>query len=98
MDSASKSPIFSHFSETLTGVSTIRAYGVQEQFIEKMQNNLNENITYVNAINYADRWVTMRLELIGNLITALASFFAVFSRNTLSPGLVGLTISYSLSV
>lgn len=35
---------------------------------------------------------------IANLITALASLFAVFSRNTLSPGLVGLSISLSLTV
>ena len=29
MDSASKSPIFSHFSESLSGVSSIRAYKVR---------------------------------------------------------------------
>jgi ATP-binding cassette subfamily C (CFTR/MRP) protein 1 len=29
LNSASKSPIFSHFGETLTGVSTIRAFGAQ---------------------------------------------------------------------
>lgn len=33
MDSASKSPIFSHFSESLTGVSSIRAYKVRKIII-----------------------------------------------------------------
>lgn len=32
------------------------------------------------------------------MITALASLFAVFSRNSLSPGLVGLSISLSITV
>ena len=59
---------------------------------------MDENNIYVLIANYADRWLGLRLELIGNIITALASLFAVFSRNSLSAGLVGLSISLSLSV
>jgi len=98
LDSATKSPIFSHFSETLTGVSTIRAYESQKRFVSRMHKNMDENNIYVLIANYADRWLGLRLELIGNIITALASLFAVFSRNSLSAGLVGLSISLSLSI
>ncbi len=59
---------------------------------------MDDNNIYVLIANYADRWLGLRLEFIGNIITALASLFAVFSRNSLSPGLVGLSISLSLSV
>lgn len=31
LESVSRSPIYSHFGETVTGVSTIRAYSVQEK-------------------------------------------------------------------
>lgn len=34
LESNCRSPIYSHFSETVTGVSTVRAYGVQEDFIK----------------------------------------------------------------
>ena len=63
-----------------------------------MQANVDENNIYVLITNFADRWLGLRLELVGNLITALAALFAVFSRETLSPGIVGLSISLSLSV
>ena len=33
--SISKSPIFSHFGETVSGVSSIRAYGEQSRFISR---------------------------------------------------------------
>ena len=33
IESISKSPIFSHFAETLNGVDSIRAYDLGEQFI-----------------------------------------------------------------
>ena len=98
LDSASRSPIFSHFSETLAGVSTIKAYAAQHRFVEKMENTVNENNIFVHIYNSADRWLGLRLELIGNVITALSALFAVFSRNTQSAGLVGLSISLSLSV
>lgn len=98
MDSVTKSPIFSHFSETIAGVSTLRAYACQDRFINKMQRNIDDNNIYVLITNFADRWLGLRLELIGAVITALSSLFAVFSRNTLSPGLVGLSISLSLSI
>jgi ATP-binding cassette, subfamily C (CFTR/MRP), member 1 len=43
LNSASKSPIFSHFGETLTGISTIRAYRVQERFVNQMNEKIDEN-------------------------------------------------------
>ncbi|CAF0716997.1 unnamed protein product [Brachionus calyciflorus] len=98
LDSSTKSPIFSFFSETLAGVSTIRAFGSQNQFIKRMEKNVDENTVYIYTANCAERWLILRLDFIANLIAALASLFAVFSRNSLSPGLVGLSISLAITV
>lgn len=46
LNSVSKSPIFSHFGETLTGISTIRAYRVQNRFISQMNEKIDENSHY----------------------------------------------------
>nr|QBP17584.1 ABCC1-X8-like protein [Brachionus rotundiformis]QNH67883.1 ATP-binding cassette transporter subfamily C member 1 X8 [Brachionus rotundiformis] len=98
LDSSTKSPIFSFFSETLAGVSTIRAFNSKNRFIKKMEKNVDENTVYIYTANCAERWLIIRLDFIANLIAALASLFAVFSRNSLSPGLVGLSISLSITV
>jgi len=40
LNSVTRSPIFSHFGETLSGVSTIRAYDVQNRFVGEMSNKV----------------------------------------------------------
>ena len=98
LNSASKSPIFSHFGETLTGVNTIRAYGAQDRFIGIMRSRIDENLLYFYPDTISNRWLALRLEFIGSLVTLFASLFAVISHGTISASLAGLSISYSLNV
>ena len=44
------------------------------------------------------RWIALRLEFVGSLIIFFSSFFVVLQRNNLTPGIIGLTVSYSLTV
>lgn len=46
----------------------------------------------------AERWLDVRIETIGNLIIFFAALFAVLSRGTVNPGLVGLSITYALQI
>jgi ABC-type multidrug transport system fused ATPase/permease subunit len=43
-------------------------------------------------------WLAVRLETVGNLVVLFAALFAVLGRETLGPGIVGLSISYALQV
>lgn len=47
---------------------------------------------------HVHRWLAVRLEMVGNFIIFFASLFAVLGRKTMSPGLVGLSVSYALQV
>lgn len=46
----------------------------------------------------SNRWLAIRLEFIGNIIIFFAALFAVLGRDSLSSGLVGLSVSYSLQI
>ncbi|XP_043928090.1 multidrug resistance-associated protein 1-like [Protopterus annectens] len=98
LDGASRSPVISHFSETLFGVPTIRAYGHQERFTCQNKDTVNENLVcyYNNVIS--NRWLAIRLEFLGNLMIFFAALFAVLGREHLSSGTVGLSISYALNI
>ncbi|XP_052070953.1 multidrug resistance-associated protein 1-like isoform X2 [Mytilus californianus] len=98
LESVSRSPIYSHFGETITGVTTIRAYQQQLRFIAESEERVDENnICYFPSV-IANRWLAIRLEFVGNCIVFFACLFAVIGRDTLTAGIVGLSISYALNV
>lgn len=98
LESVSRSPVYSHFNETLLGVSVIRAFEEQERFIRQSDLKVDENQKAYYPSIVANRWLAVRLECVGNCIVLFASLFAVISRHSLSAGLVGLSVSYSLQV
>lgn len=98
LESITRSPIYSHFNETLSGISTIRAYDCVDRFVNHSDNlvDRNQSCSYPNII--ANRWLSLRLEFFGNLITAAAALFSVYYRGVVGAGVAGLTISYSMSI
>jgi ATP-binding cassette subfamily C (CFTR/MRP) protein 1 len=46
----------------------------------------------------SNRWLSTRIENIGNLIIFFTALFAVINRESLSPGLAALSITYALNV
>ncbi|KAF7254110.1 Multidrug resistance-associated protein 7 [Varanus komodoensis] len=94
------SPIYTHFSETLTGLSIIRATRATGRFeMENLQRlELNQRCRF--ASNTAMQWLDIRLQMIGvAVVTAIAGIAIIqHQRKMGDPGLVGLALSYALSV
>ena len=76
----------------------IRAYGQETRFMDESERlvDVNQKSYYRSII--ANRWLSLRLETIGNLVVLFAGLFAVIGRDSLDPGLAGLSISYALNV
>ena len=79
LESVSRSPIYSHFGETLNGASTIRAFGLQNKFILESEAKVDANQVCYYPSYISNRWLTVNLEIIGNFFTFAASLFAVIS-------------------
>nr|XP_046270771.1 multidrug resistance-associated protein 1 [Scatophagus argus] len=98
LESVSRSPIYSHFNETLLGISVIRAFGEQERFIGVSDQRVDHNQKAYYPSIVANRWLAVRLEFVGNVIVSSAALCAVIARDSLSPGIMGLSISYALQL
>ncbi|XP_019384295.1 PREDICTED: multidrug resistance-associated protein 1-like isoform X1 [Crocodylus porosus] len=95
---ASHSPVISHFSETLLGAPTIRAFGHEERFVRQNKDVVNENVVYFYNNVISNRWLAVRLEFLGNLMVFFAALFAAMAGSTVSSSVVGLSISYALNI
>lgn len=98
LDSISKSPIYAHFSETLSGLSTLRAYNKQE--LAKMQNRSMIDVNHRAYFAYvvASRWFSIYLELMGSSLIFFTALFAVTIPGASSSAEIGLSLSYAIQV
>lgn len=98
LDSISKSPIYAHFSETLGGLSTLRAYSKEKQSrLENMKViDINQRAFFTWLV--ANRWFSMYLELVGSVLIFATGVFGVLARNSVFSGDVGLVLTYALQV
>ncbi|KAJ2608021.1 hypothetical protein H4S08_004609 [Coemansia sp. RSA 1365] len=101
ISSMMNSPVLAHFQEITDGVSTICAYGQQSRFMLESQRRLAQKMRSNISYNSLLRWLTLRLEFLGNTVTLGTCIWAIISLQYFGfndAGLLGLVITYSLNV
>ncbi|KAF7811131.1 ABC transporter C family member 4 [Senna tora] len=99
LDQITKAPIIHHFSETISGVMTIRAFRKQMQFSEENVKRVNSNLRMDFHNFSSNEWLGFRLELLGSLLLCVSTMFMILLPSTIiKPENVGLTLSYGLSL
>ncbi|KAG0270667.1 Canalicular multispecific organic anion transporter 2 [Actinomortierella ambigua] len=94
-----KSPVYSHFAETLVGVSSIRVMdGAQTRFIAINVERADKMAQRMYTFSLLGRWLQVRLETLGAVLVCSATLLAVLNADHLDPSLVGLALSYALNV
>ncbi|KAF9120571.1 hypothetical protein BGW39_011263 [Mortierella sp. 14UC] len=98
IDSILRSSLYAHFSETLSGLATIRAYREQERFIGRNAYFIDlENRPYFMSYSI-QRWLGVRIETIANTLVFCTSLLGVCGRFDIEAATIGLVLSYSMSV
>ena len=98
--SVSLSPIYAHFSDTLSGLPTIRAMRTTRRFLSENEEKVEANTKAQYAGVAAGQWLELRLQLLGCAVVTSIAIISVIQHKSgsVSPGLVGLAISYALGV
>ncbi|EGC35823.1 hypothetical protein DICPUDRAFT_151784 [Dictyostelium purpureum] len=98
LESISRSPIFSHFSESLNGVVVLRAFKKEHESIVKNQILLDSNNNCYLTLQSVNQWLSLRLDLLVNIITFFCCLFISLNRSTIDIPSIGLSLSYALSL
>nr|XP_025746236.1 multidrug resistance-associated protein 7 isoform X2 [Callorhinus ursinus] len=100
LGSLTLSPLYSHLADTLAGLPVLRAAGAACRFEEENQRLLELNQRCQFAAGATMQWLDIRLQLMGaTVVSAIAAVALVQHQQGLAdPGLVGLSLSYALSL
>jgi ATP-binding cassette, subfamily C (CFTR/MRP), member 1 len=98
LDSSAKSPVFSHFNETLSGLEYIRAYQIQFSMIAQHRDSLDRSISARYNWDGVNRWMGIRLDLIGAMIISGAAYslLLIDTSSANGGGSAGLMVSYAM--
>ncbi|KAI0300742.1 ABC transporter [Russula brevipes] len=98
LDAILRSSLYSHFSESLSGIATIRAYKEEDRFFRENRDRVDmENRAYWMTVAN-QRWLGVRLDFLGTLLTLTVSMLTVGTRFTVSPAQTGVALSYILAI
>ncbi|KAI8472504.1 MAG: P-loop containing nucleoside triphosphate hydrolase protein [Monoraphidium minutum] len=97
LDALAFSPIFQHYSESLTGLATIRAFGRQDLFADVNRTHIKQSNRAWWPTQLLNRWLSMRLEMTGAVVVFVSAVAVgvVLPRNA---GLAGFALTSALNL
>ncbi|XP_057540616.1 ABC transporter C family member 13 isoform X3 [Amaranthus tricolor] len=104
LDSVSRSPIYTSFTETMDGSCTIRAFKSEDFFFVKFTSYvaMYQKTSYTEIT--ASLWLSLRLQLLAAFLISFIALMAIigtfgeFPVGLGTPGLVGLALSYAAPI
>ncbi|KAK4104692.1 hypothetical protein N658DRAFT_521302 [Parathielavia hyrcaniae] len=98
IESILRSTLSAKFSEGLSGIACIRAYGLKDRFIADLRKAIDD-VDSAYFLTYSNqRWLSVRLDMIGNLLVFTTGILVVTSRFSVDPSIGGLVLSYILAI
>ncbi|KAG3103605.1 ABC transporter C family member 13 [Phytophthora cactorum] len=101
LDAATQSPLLAMFTDTLDGLTVLRAARKQQQYSYGYGVRLNrsQRVSFLSSTTGA--WFGLRLDMLGVCVTSFVAVFAVADFNltgSVNPGILGLTLTYALPI
>ncbi|PVI02729.1 bile acid-transporting ATPase [Periconia macrospinosa] len=97
LESVHRSPLYQQFGETLSGMTTIRAYGDERRFIRENLIKINTQHRPFIYLWAANRWLAFRVDVVGALVSFFAGIFVVRSVGYIDAGAAGLALTYAVT-
>ncbi|CAL4958524.1 unnamed protein product [Urochloa decumbens] len=94
-----KAPIIQHFAESITGCTTIRSFGKENQFVSANSHLMDaySRPKFYNA--GAMEWLCFRLDVLSSLTFAFSLIFLInLPPGIIDPGIAGLAVTYGLNL
>ena len=93
LDLEMRSPLYSHFLETIEGLPTIRSFGWQREFIQTNIRYLDGSQRPYYFLFCIQRWLSLVLDLMATAMAVLVVGLAIRYRQLTDPGSLGVSMT-----
>ncbi|CAH8502372.1 unnamed protein product [Heterobilharzia americana] len=95
-----RSPVYAHYTDSLSGLAVIRGLGQEIRFRQMTASKLNDQIRAELASLAAGSWLSVRLQLIGTGVIASVVGVSLVGRlfNWTQVAAIGLSTTYALNI
>ncbi|KAH7413379.1 ABC transporter family protein [Cadophora sp. MPI-SDFR-AT-0126] len=93
LDLENKSPLFTHFMETLDGLATLRAFGWETKAMQTFDRHLDHSQRPYYMLLCIQRWLNLVLDLLVTALAVIVIALAVNLKSTTAAGLLGLSLN-----
>lgn len=98
LEAVQRSHVYNNFNETLSGLSTIKAFGMSSNFLKTNLNTLNVLNEAMYSTLAMRNWLNVYMSLTASSVTVIISFLSVFRVFHIKAASVGLLLSYVLEI
>ncbi|XP_033843200.1 ATP-binding cassette sub-family C member 4-like isoform X1 [Periophthalmus magnuspinnatus] len=98
LESTTRSPVFSHLSSSLQGLTTIRAFKAHQNFQQMFDDYQDLHSEAWFLFLATSRWFAIRLDGICSIFVTITAFGCIYLRDGLNAGAVGLALSYAVTL
>ncbi|CAF2646337.1 unnamed protein product [Rotaria sp. Silwood2] len=98
LESLNRSPIYSHLSSSIQGVSMIRSYGAQQTCIQEFSHCLDEHTRVYSIMLAMTRWSAMRIECVVAAFVGFLTFSILLTYHSLPISDLSLILAYSFTL
>ncbi|KDO23429.1 hypothetical protein SPRG_22283 [Saprolegnia parasitica CBS 223.65] len=95
LESISRTPVVTLVSETLSGLSTIRAFNMTETFLTNQRTALDHYVSFSFLFQCSARWFQMRLDWLSAAIITGVAFICILTKSSIGIAAAGLTLTYA---
>ncbi|KAG9098020.1 hypothetical protein FS749_004906 [Ceratobasidium sp. UAMH 11750] len=95
--SNSRSPLFSHFGAALQGITSIRAYGAEEQFKNEALKRIDKYTRAARTFYNLNRWICIRMDTLGGAFAAGLAAYLVYARTSANASDTGFSLTMAVA-
>ncbi|PBK89813.1 ATP-binding cassette transporter [Armillaria gallica] len=95
--SNAKAPVLAHFGAAISGTTSIRAYGVQDTFIQESMSRIDKYTRTARTFHNLNRWIDIRIDALAALFSASLAAYLVYLEDTAAFN-VGFSLTLAIDV